>query len=153
MLKNRKGAIGVTVAWVCFALIGCGDPGDADMFQKAEALYREGRFDEAIPVLKSFLLRHPSHSGAHLYLGGCYQFSDQWSALAEGEIKTALLYYHRDGNRSTIARFDDAYFELRCYLDLIKIQFARLDFALAPKAPPEILAPILSDFQHSVAEA
>jgi hypothetical protein len=153
MPKSKRRAFAWAVAWACLALTGCGGSSDSQLFQKGEDLYRAARFQEAVPVFKQFLLKHPDHSGAHLYLGGCYQFSDQWSFLAQGEIETALYYFHRDGNKSTIPRFSNDYFELRCYLDLIKIQYARLTFAISPQAPPQILPPILNDFQHSVAEA
>ncbi len=103
------------------ALAACrGEPAD-NLLKQAEALYLEGRFQDAVPVLKAFLLREPFDPGGHLYLGMCYALSDQWLTPAEGEIKTAITLFERNGRKSTIERFPDDYFLARCHLELLKI--------------------------------
>jgi len=131
---------------------GCGPP-DEELFQQAEGLYLAGRYQDAIPVLKQFLLGQPAHSGAHLYLGSCYLLSDQWAALAEGELETALYHFRQNGKHSTIPRFSDEYFEVRCYLELLKVQFIRVDAAITEQVPPQILHEVLAQLQRTVAEA
>ncbi len=130
VMTRRMALLGL----MCVGLLagGCGalEP-DRALFEKAEQLYREGQFQDAIPVLKAYLLTDPDHSGAHLYLGSCYCLGGQWMTFARGEIETALTLYERDGKKSTIERFPDEYFELRCYLELAKITMIQADVAFA----------------------
>lgn len=135
------------------AVAGCGGPSDEERFQQAEDMIRNGQFLDAIPVLKQYLLRHPHHSGAHLYLGICYMLSDKWIALAEGEIRTALYLYRRDGERSTIPRFSGEYFKARCYMELIKASLLRYDAAFDPRMPPDILETAVEGLRNAIDEA
>lgn len=117
------------------------------LFKHAENLVLEQKFDAAVPVLKSFLLQHPEHSGAHYYLGRCFFASKKkyWFAIAVGEIETALALYHRDGNHSTIARFPDRFFPEICYMDLCKIQMKQFVFLTEHHASREALMTCLQD--------
>lgn len=135
--------------------VGCGAPEpDRALFEKAEQLYRDGQFQNAIPVLKSYLLTDPDHSGAHLYLGSCYCLGGQWMTFARGEIETALTLYERDGKKSTIERFPDEYFELRCYLELAKITMIQADVALQnPGVVPGGPQKYLRELERIIAKA
>ena len=42
---------------------------DKALFARAEELYRNQDYDDAAVLFKRYLVQHPRHSGAHLYLG------------------------------------------------------------------------------------
>jgi tetratricopeptide (TPR) repeat protein len=131
----------------------CGSSDDT-LFQRAEALYMEGRFSDAVPVLKEFLLSHPTHSGAHLYLAICYTVGDIWPTAAEGEALTALTLYRKDGRKSTIERYPDEYFELKCYFALMDAVRMQINMLLSlPGSPPAEMREALDRFRAYLQEA
>ncbi len=120
---------------------------------QAEDLYRNQQYDEAIPVLKEYLLRHPDDAGAHFYLGSSYVLmSDPWLVPAMGELQTALALFERSGRISPIERFSDTYFELRCHLELAKVLLKQLAYLDDYPASPEIAAAILERCDTILAE-
>ena len=125
-----KTALSILLTVGVLTTSGCPPARDPKLFEQAEFLILEQRFEEAIPVLKAFLVAYPRHSGAHYYLGRCYFASPRnfWFAIAEGEIQTALKLFERDGKKSTIARFSDTYFEFICHLDIAKIRLRQAMF-------------------------
>jgi len=126
-----------------------------NLFERAEYLILEQRYEEAIPVLKQFLLKNPYHSGAHYYLGRCY-FAPKdkfWFAIAEGEIQTALALFLRDGKKSTIQRFSAEYFELICHLDIAKIRLRQAMFLTEKLGDFRAAAALLEQATHSVEAA
>ncbi|MBN2307725.1 MAG: hypothetical protein JXR94_02070 [Candidatus Hydrogenedentes bacterium] len=138
MIRVSTAAV-LAVPGVCIglALAGCGPK--EDLFAKGEELYLSGQYEEAIDTFRQFLVEHPGHAGAHFYLGSSYMLSsDPWMELAKGEIETALALFERGGKVSSIARFTDKYFELRCYLELAKILFKQILFVSSHGGPPEM---------------
>jgi tetratricopeptide (TPR) repeat protein len=99
-----------------------------DLFKHAEYLCLEQRWDEAIPMLKAFLVENPSHAGAHFYLGRCFMLSPEpWLAIAEGEFQTALYFFIESGRKLPIQRFNaPSYFEMMCHVETGKIYYEQL---------------------------
>lgn len=134
---------------------GCAQRTDAGLLEQAEYFILEQRYAEAIPLLKQLLLSNPNHSGAHYYLGRCY-FAPKdtfWFTIAEGEIQTALNLFIREGRKSTIPRFPDAYFELICHLDIAKIRLRQAMFLVEQDAPLSAVSELLAQAADSVEEA
>lgn len=157
MVRARKAAVwGAAAVAIVIAAAGCAprlaDPG---LFAEAEYLILEQRFEEAIPLLRRFLVSYPDHAGAHYYLGRCYFAArDQfWLAIAQGELETALNQFHASGGASPIERFDDTYFGLICHLDIAKIQLKRALFLLESGAPRELCRALLADAREMVERA
>jgi tetratricopeptide (TPR) repeat protein len=134
------------------ALTGCSR--DDGSLEDAERVYLAGRYDEAVPLLKEYLLRHPDDAGAHFYLGSSYLLQDDpWLTLAEGEIETALALFERSGKVSPIPRFSDTYFELRCYLELAKVYFKLILFLGDNRGSPQWIAMITERCDEILASA
>lgn len=107
-------------AAICAAVAGCGE--EEDLFDRAEYLMLEARWNEAMPVLRQYLRENPGDPGAHFYLGRAYLLSGLPLLLhAEGELKTARHLFEGQGGESPIERFSDTYFELICHLELAKV--------------------------------
>jgi tetratricopeptide (TPR) repeat protein len=121
---------------VALALVSCEKVPEEDLFAKAETLYLDQKYDEAIEQFKRFLLEHPEHSGAHFYLGTCYFASDdnRWLGLAQGELETAIALFERQGKVNSIPRFDATYFELISHINLSKI-YLGLVFTIVEDTP------------------
>jgi len=134
---------------------GCKKDADPHLFEQAEYLILEQRYEEAIPLLKQFLLNQPRHSGAHYYLGRCYFASTRnfWFALAEGEIQTALVLFERDGKKSAIPRFSDVYFEFICHIDMAKIRLKQAMFLMENLGDFGTARTLLEQAAHSVEHA
>lgn len=146
---------GAVVALLVLAA-GCGgDVPGPDVFDHAEYLVLEGRFEEAIPVLKRFLVHHPEHTGAHYYLGRAYYNATEtfWFAIAEGEIRTALALFHRQNRANPIDRFSPEYFEFSCHLDIARIHGRQAAAAIAARAPARLVSAIIASGEEALAEA
>ena len=126
-----------------------------ELFDRAEYLVLEARFEEAIPLLKAYLTRNPGHSGAHYYIGTCYYNAPEsyWYAIAEGEIRAALALYNKDGQKSTIQRFSDEYFQLTCYLNLARIHGRQAVLAATQGLPVDIVRECLDKADVVLADA
>ena len=112
------------------------------------------RYGEAIPVLKTYLCRHPDNAGGHFYLGSSYLLSKSpWMVLARGEIETALALFEQQGGKSPIERFSDVYFELRCHLELAKILLRQMVHLVDSGAPPESLRPLVERAEETLTKA
>lgn len=104
------------------AFSSCSTPDDRDLLAEAQFLSRDGRWQEAVPILKELLLSDPSNPGGHYYLGQCYLLSQDFRPLlAEGEYQTALAYFLRDGGDRKIAGFQPRYFEMMCNVESAKV--------------------------------
>jgi len=122
----------------------------AEQFAKAEQLYLDGNYENAIAAFKEFLLVQPEHAGAHWYLGTCYLYSQnqRWLGIAQGELETALALFERQGKVNPIPRFDATYFEMMCHINQAKIYLLLID-ALTndprsmPGMNPQIVVPRL----------
>ena len=110
-----------------------------DLLARGEYLVLEGRWEEAIPVLRARLLEQPHDPGAHFYLGRAYMFlPDPMLFHAEGEFETALRLFHEQGGESPIERFSDEYFELACHLELSKVYLSLILMLLDTSGPVEV---------------
>ena len=139
---------------VAVAVLAIGCSRAEPTLDQAEDLYRDQRYDEAIPVLKGYLLLHPDDAGAHFYLGSSYLLtSDPWLVPAMGELQTAMALFERSGKKSPIERFSDTYFELRCHLELAKVLLKQLMYLSDYPASPRISAAILERCDAILADA
>lgn len=129
-----------------FLLPACGPVEDtAALKALGERLCLEGRFEEAVPVLKSYLLKHPDDSGAHFYLGRAYlSMPSPWLMIAQGELDTALLFFNQNAKKSTIERFSDVYFEQICYLESAKVNLQQILILQQIGAPVQEIEPYLN---------
>jgi len=144
--------------WTCLvvagALLAIHCSRSKPTLSEAENLYREQRYDEAIVVLKDYLLLYPDDPGAHFYLGSSYLLmNDPWLVLAMGELETALALFEQSGKKSPIERFSDTYFELRCHLELAKVLLKQLMFLNDHPASRSISAAILDRCETILAKA
>ncbi|MBI4556182.1 MAG: hypothetical protein HY706_01240 [Candidatus Hydrogenedentes bacterium] len=149
------------------ATLGCSSAPKEDLLKRADELTRDTRYSEAIPVVKRHLLEFPADPGGHFLLGLCYLHGyhpvtkrpEPWIMIAKGEFETALDCFRANGKRSTIERFNDQYFELRCYLEISKIGIKQIDYllknpgAMAPDELHGILRPIVRSCRKACAEA
>ena len=125
-MKNKSlWRVGTAWAVACAVLpLACSAPRE-NLLPKAEQLVLDGKWYEAIPVLKRQLVMHPDDAGAHYYLGRCYMLvndEDFYPRLAEGELQTAIRMFKRAGGEtSPIERFDPKYFEMICLVDSSKV--------------------------------
>lgn len=134
------GALAVLAALIAPAFVHSAPPSLAP----AEALYHAGKYDEAVPLLKAYLLEHPRDAAAHFYLGRAYLLSDDpWLLAAQGEIKMALACFKANGKVSPILEFSDEYFELRCHLELAKVLIRQIMVLDEMGANPALRAPLL----------
>lgn len=81
-------------------LVGCAPPAyDAtDLKLAAQLGDKEQRWDEARPLIRAHLLRHPDDPVAHFYYGLSYLHrKDAQLTLAEGELLTAQVLLERNG--------------------------------------------------------
>jgi tetratricopeptide (TPR) repeat protein len=117
-------------------VVSCNRAPEEDLFAKAETLYLDQQYDDAIELFKRFLLEHPDHAGAHFYLGTCYFASEdnRWLGVAQGELQTAIALFERQGKVSSIPRFNSTYFELISHINLAKI-YLGLVFTIVEEAP------------------
>lgn len=138
------------------AMVGC-TPRKADpsLFSQAEYLILDQRFEEAVPLLRQFLVSYPDHAGGHYYLGRCYfAAKDQfWLAIAQGELETALNLFDASGGKSPIDRFSDTYFGMICHLDIVKIQLKRAIFILEAGGPRVTCELLLADAREMLERA
>ena len=124
---------------------GCHRPVDEGLFQRAQLLCQRGQWDEALPLLKLYLLDHPRNAAAHFFLGRCYLLGRRpYFGAAEGEFNVALNLFIQNGRRSPIEGFSDTYFELRCHLEVAKVYLSVLGYALAVGAAPHAIHEILA---------
>lgn len=155
-MRRSNALAGAAALLLVAAGAGCGsEPPGAEAFDHAEFLVLEGRFEEAIPVLKAFLVHHPEHTGAHYYLGRAYYNAREsfWFALAEGEIRTALALFERQGRANPIDRFSPEYFELSCYLDIARIHGRQAAAAIAAGLPRRAVDAIIARGEEALSEA
>ena len=158
-MANRQWIGGIASVGICLALVltACGNDGptDEELFAQAEYLILEQRFDEAIPLLRLFLVRNPGHSGAHYYLGRCYYASPRnfWFTIADGELRTALQMFKEDGRTSRIERFDDVYFELICHLDMARVRVQQAVFLIETGGNPAIARSLLRRAEEAIERA
>lgn len=141
---------------VCALLASACEPAGPDVsFEQTEFLVLEGKYDEAIPALKEFLLVHPDHSGAHYYLGRAYAAAHEsfWLTLAAGEIETALALYQRQGRKSAIERYSDKYFELTCHYELIRVRMKQVTFLMGIGAPRDTIVLHLQKAEEQLSQA
>jgi tetratricopeptide (TPR) repeat protein len=126
----------LAVLLVGLTVVSCSRAPEEDLFAKAETLYLDQQYDDAIGLFKRFLLEHPDHAGAHFYLGTCYYASDEnrWLGIAQGELETAITLFERQGKVSSIPRFNATYFELIGHINLAKI-YRELVFTIVEDAP------------------
>lgn len=122
----------------------CGPASDENVLGHAEFLCVEERWNEAIPLLKQFLVRHPDHAGAHFYLGRGYLNSDQFRPLlAEGELQTALYLFQRNGRHSSLDRFSDTHFDLLVRLETAEVYLRQIEWLLINGAHDATIRPLM----------
>jgi len=127
-----------------------------DLFKHAEYLCLEQRWDEAIPMLKAFLVENPSHAGAHFYLGRCFMLSPEpWLAIAEGEFQTALHFFIESGRKLPIQRFNaPSYFEMMCHIETGKIYYEQVAKLIELRGDsPSSIRELIGKFQTATEEA
>lgn len=95
------GANVVSLAASAFLLVGCAPPAydPAPLAQAAELGEKEQRWDEARPLIRDHLLKHPEDPVAHYYYGLSFLHrQDAQLTLAEGELLTAQALLERNGD-------------------------------------------------------
>ena len=101
--------------FLAFSLGGCttSTPPTAEL-EKAEQLFVAMHYEEAVPLVKDYLLHVPDDPSAHWLLGACYRNTrPSWLTVAEGEFHTALELFAASGKRGALSRFhDDTSFQL-----------------------------------------
>ncbi len=113
-------------------------------FDEAERLCLEGKFAEAVPVLKQYLIHRPGDAGAHYYLGRAYMLSQDFRpAMAEGEFQTALRLFVAQGRQSPIERFQPEYFEMMCNLDSAKVLYIQTLSIVTQSDSPAVARPFI----------
>lgn len=133
----------VLAAMLCAA--GCARTPSGEHLREAGALCKQGQWDEAIPLLKRHLLDCPEDVTAHFLMGRCYlNGHPPCHAVAEGEFLLALKLFKLNGKHTPIAEYSDAYFELRCHLELAKVYLLQLGAARAFGAPPGHIRALIS---------
>lgn len=162
MRSVHTGAVALAL---CILVSSCGETPEEDqqaLMAQAEYLVREARWADAIDVLKQYLLVHPDDSGAHFYLGRCWlnvpRFNGRegpWLVLAEGELKLALQLFHQHGEKSTIARFTDEYFQMICHLERAKVYLKQLTYLADRRGrlAGATAETVISELRQAVADA
>ncbi len=80
--------LGVTGCWG-----GCRGSGAADALAQAYALGEKYHWQEAMPLVKGYLLAHPEDPAGHFLLGRCYLHNPvPYLMVARGELETALFH-------------------------------------------------------------
>jgi len=146
------------LASIALVVAGCRQAPPDDLLARADALCKEQKWDDAIPLLKRHLLAHPAapdgNVAAHFLLGQCYMFGGRlFTGPAEGELRLALRYFLENGKTSPFAEFSNEYFELRLHLEIAKVHLKRLQAAMATGAPPAVLREILARCKRAADEA
>jgi tetratricopeptide (TPR) repeat protein len=107
-----------------FFVSACNSSTEPVSLERAETLCLDRQYEEAIPVLKSLLVREPENAGAHFYLGVAYLGAKRFlPELSLGEFQTALRLFQKQGEVSPIERFSSEYFEMMCYVNQGKVVF------------------------------
>ena len=155
MIRVRTRWVGILLGGVVLATLLTGCFGEEeDLLQRGEYLMLEAQWQEAIPVLRAHLLRTPRDPGAHFYLGRAYLLHPLPLLVhAEGELKTALYLFHKQGGESPIERFDDTYFELACHLELSKVHLAVIQMVMNAGGRQELLERALEQCEENLEAA
>ncbi len=145
----------VAIAVGVLTLSARGEETSEDLLARAETLCLDRRYDDAIPVLKSLLMKFPMNAGAHYYLGRCYMSSEDFRPLiAKGEFETALrLFEAGDKASSPIGRFSAQYFEMICHIDSAKVTLLEIDALMSNGAKFYHLEPSLDECEIYTARA
>lgn len=154
----RKPRSVLLLAGIVFLVAGCRQDPTDDLLARADALCKEQKWDDAIPLLKRHLLANPAapdgNTAAHFLLGQCYMFGGKlFAGPAEGELRLALRHFLDNGKTSPFAEFSNEYFELRLYLEIAKVHLKRLQVAMATGAPPEVLREIFARCKRAADDA
>lgn len=76
--------------------------------EDAYAHFAGMRYDQALPLVKDYLVHVPHDPSAHWLLGACYRnLTPPWLTVAEGEFRTAQELFEATGWRGALARFTD----------------------------------------------
>jgi len=147
----------VAIAGLVAGVAACGRAPEQDLLARAEHLYLDRNYEEAIPLLKRHLLKHPNDVAGHFYLGSCYVLASEGFhlTLARGELETALALYQRSGaTASPVPRFSSAeYFELRCHLEIGKVLIRQVLHMLENRWPHAMVQETVRTCDETLAEA
>ena len=151
---HRLRVAGCLALFAAFSFCGCNRPDTAHLVTQAALLCSQQKWDDAVPLLKGRLLDQPRDVAAHFYLGRCYFLGRMvYPGAAEGEFRMALALFAENGKRSPIKEFSNAYFELRCYLELAKVYLRTLQGAMAMGASGSTMHGIMGKLRDTVARA
>lgn len=141
-ILNRPAALPLPCAAALLLLAaalaaGCHRPVEAALLHQAEELYAERAFDQAIPLVRRYLLDHPADPGAHLLLGMCYLHRNPPAlTVALGEFETALHYFGEHGGRGALKEpAEDSRFKGLIHQELALAYLRALYHALEAPAP------------------
>ncbi|HPO12097.1 MAG TPA: hypothetical protein PLI09_01525 [Candidatus Hydrogenedentes bacterium] len=93
----NKSLLPVIAYGLCLACLACGGgckrTATDTLLKQAFALGEKYQWQEAMPLVKQFLLSHPDDPAGHFLLGRCYLHNaSPHLVLAKGEFETALVH-------------------------------------------------------------
>jgi tetratricopeptide (TPR) repeat protein len=93
---HRKGTVLATTVLLAAALAGCRREAGPEVLQQAWKFAAARMFDEALPLVKEYLVWHPEDAAAHYVLGNCYLHQKEVNTtLARGEFETAMRHFEK----------------------------------------------------------
>lgn len=107
---------------MCMSFTGCSFQPVEPPFAQAEILCEEKRFEEAVELIKQYLVKNPSDFWGHLKLAQTYKTESYGNEiLIEGEAKTALMLYKKKGARIPQFEFESHLLFAELVLERIRL--------------------------------
>lgn len=151
MSRTRRS---VTLAVSVIALTACTPVQPPSAIFEAETLCAERKWDEAFPLIRSFLMDHPDHPGGHLLLAQYYlRSADPWPYVAEGEVNTAMSLFEQNDNQAGLELTPDENFVGECEVDLAVASLRRMQMAFNADMPTRSIVQHFDEFRTRLQQA
>lgn len=126
----------------------------AALLTQAETHISKLEWDQAIPLLKQYLATCPQDGRAHFQLGRCYLNGTKLTPYAaEGEFRIALDAYERNGKKSLFKENTDAFFPIRCHLEIAKVYMKLVVNGMGDGLPSPLLVELLDKLKRCASDA
>jgi hypothetical protein len=91
-------------ALLAAAFAGCRQEAGPEVLQQAWKLAAARQVNDALPLVKDYLARHPGDAAGHYVMGRCYlNRPDANTTLAKGEFETALYCFEKNRDLNVLA--------------------------------------------------
>ncbi len=120
---------------------GCRDRPDETSLVNAYHLGEGYRWEEAMPMVRAYLLARPDSAPGHFLWGCCYLHGPApFLEIARGELEYALVLLHRSHDLGPLgALLREAQFEAQIQLKLALVYMRRAHQAISNGIPPRLV--------------